>query len=304
MLLRLHAWLHQLRYLTRSLIAGTSIAGLGLAAILLVANKDNILKWDLTQPQGVLIAGLISGPFLIAAAYLAFHGQKEMRQEERRKFDEQMKFERRKFTETLAEQRYLSDQQILRALDQQKAQLDAEWGQHQDLLQQQRNQHRSQMSQLKKSLKATKAIERRRLLSTAEIEEKKHRRQVVFTTIGDAMKSLVDIRATFVAINKAIDDDKRISEEAESFGMEVGPEEELKALARCTEASDQVTASASMLLLIELEDSYEALMAVVQYVGTRAIHHRGEPMKFADIHEFGIIWTAAINSLRGKYKQA
>lgn len=44
-------------------------------------------KWDLTQPQAVLIAGvaggLISGSFLVVAAWIAFHGQAQNRIDER-----------------------------------------------------------------------------------------------------------------------------------------------------------------------------------------------------------------------------
>ena len=49
-----------------------------------------LMEWDLTQPQATLIAGLVAGPFLITAAYIAFHGQRENMKTEREKFNEQI----------------------------------------------------------------------------------------------------------------------------------------------------------------------------------------------------------------------
>lgn len=52
------------------------------------------MDWDLTQPQATLIAGFVAGPFLITAAYIAFHGQRENMKTERQKFDEQIELQK------------------------------------------------------------------------------------------------------------------------------------------------------------------------------------------------------------------
>lgn len=61
--------------------------------------------WDLTQPQATLLAGVISGVLLIAAAYIAFHGQREQRREESRRHGEMMKAQRDQFDDQIAAQR-------------------------------------------------------------------------------------------------------------------------------------------------------------------------------------------------------
>lgn len=53
-----------------------------------------LMNWDLTQPQATLIAGFVAGPFLITAAYIAFHGQRENMRIEREKFDEQVQLQK------------------------------------------------------------------------------------------------------------------------------------------------------------------------------------------------------------------
>ncbi|MFE4501702.1 hypothetical protein ACFRFQ_17760 [Rhodococcus sp. NPDC056743] len=50
--------------------------------------------WDLTQPQAVLIAGFASGFFLVAAAWIAFHGQKQNRLDERQRHIDQLNVQR------------------------------------------------------------------------------------------------------------------------------------------------------------------------------------------------------------------
>lgn len=67
----------------------------------------SIPKWDLTQPQAVLIGGAISGSLVVLAAYIAFHGQAN-----------QLRDERERHREMLAEQRT----QLTRQLDAQRAQ--------------------------------------------------------------------------------------------------------------------------------------------------------------------------------------
>lgn len=64
--------------------------------------------WDLTQPQATLLAGVISGVLLIAAAYIAFHGQREQRREEGRRHMELLKAQR----EQLAIQQTQFDDQL------------------------------------------------------------------------------------------------------------------------------------------------------------------------------------------------
>lgn len=61
--------------------------------------------WDLTQPQATLLAGVISGALLIAAAYIAFHGQREQRRDERARHNEQLRAQREQFREQLQSQR-------------------------------------------------------------------------------------------------------------------------------------------------------------------------------------------------------
>ncbi|QXW04026.1 hypothetical protein [Rhodococcus globerulus] len=74
--------------------------------------------WDLTQPQATLLAGVISGALLIAAAYIAFHGQREQRAAERRIHEEQIAEQRRKASSDLAAQRA----QLVEQLDAQRSQ--------------------------------------------------------------------------------------------------------------------------------------------------------------------------------------
>lgn len=64
--------------------------------------------WDLTQPQATLLAGVISGVLLIAAAYIAFHGQREQRREEGSRHMELLKAQR----EQLAIQQTQFDDQL------------------------------------------------------------------------------------------------------------------------------------------------------------------------------------------------
>lgn len=61
--------------------------------------------WDLTQPQATLLAGVISGALLIAAAYIAFHGQREQRAEENTRHRELLTAQRQQFDDQLDAQR-------------------------------------------------------------------------------------------------------------------------------------------------------------------------------------------------------
>lgn len=76
-----------------------------------------IPEWDLTQPQAVLIAavagGLVSGGFLIAAAWIAFHGQRQNREDERNRHDEMLTIQRQQHKDQLDAQR----EQFERELD-------------------------------------------------------------------------------------------------------------------------------------------------------------------------------------------
>ncbi len=68
--------------------------------------------WDLTQPQATLLAGVISGVLLIAAAYIAFHGQREQREAEREIHEEQMAEQRRRAAVDLEAQRIQLTEQL------------------------------------------------------------------------------------------------------------------------------------------------------------------------------------------------
>ncbi|MBH5146336.1 hypothetical protein [Rhodococcus erythropolis] len=69
--------------------------------------------WDLTQPQATLLAGVISGVLLIAAAYIAFHGQREQRAAERLMHEEQMDEQRRKAASDLEAARTQLTEQLV-----------------------------------------------------------------------------------------------------------------------------------------------------------------------------------------------
>jgi hypothetical protein len=73
----------------------------------------------MTTPQATLLAASISGPALILAAYIAFHGQRENRAEEARKFEIQMAEQRAQADALLTAQR----NQLTEQLDAQRQQL-------------------------------------------------------------------------------------------------------------------------------------------------------------------------------------
>lgn len=76
-----------------------------------------LMEWDLTQPQATLIAGLVAGPFLITAAYIAFHGQRENMRTEREKFDEQIQLQKDQARDELQLKRdqWLAEQRLINA---------------------------------------------------------------------------------------------------------------------------------------------------------------------------------------------
>lgn len=76
-----------------------------------------LMEWDLTQPQATLIAGLVAGPFLITAAYIAFHGQRENTRIEREKFDEQIQLQKDQARDELQLKRdqWLAEQRLINA---------------------------------------------------------------------------------------------------------------------------------------------------------------------------------------------
>lgn len=76
-----------------------------------------LMEWDLTQPQATLIAGLVAGPFLITAAYIAFHGQRENMKTEREKFDEQIKLQKEQALDELQLRRdqWVAEQRLTNA---------------------------------------------------------------------------------------------------------------------------------------------------------------------------------------------
>jgi hypothetical protein len=61
--------------------------------------------WDLTQPQAVLIVGFVSGFFLVGAAWLAFHGQKQNRIDERQRHEDLLTAQRDQHEAQLTAQR-------------------------------------------------------------------------------------------------------------------------------------------------------------------------------------------------------
>lgn len=76
-----------------------------------------LMEWDLTQPQATLIAGFVAGPFLITAAYIAFHGQREHKKTEREKFDEQIQLQKDQARDELQLKRdqWLAEQRLVNA---------------------------------------------------------------------------------------------------------------------------------------------------------------------------------------------
>ncbi|MDQ0281280.1 hypothetical protein [Rhodococcoides fascians] len=76
-----------------------------------------LMEWDLTQPQATLIAGLVAGPFLITAAYIAFHGQRENMKTEREKFNEQIKVQKEQARDELQLKRdqWVAEQRLINA---------------------------------------------------------------------------------------------------------------------------------------------------------------------------------------------
>ena len=76
-----------------------------------------LMEWDLTQPQATLIAGFVAGPFLITAAYIAFHGQRENMKTEREKFDEQIQLQKDQARDELQLKRdqWLAEQRLINA---------------------------------------------------------------------------------------------------------------------------------------------------------------------------------------------
>jgi hypothetical protein len=76
-----------------------------------------LMEWDLTQPQATLIAGLVAGPFLITAAYIAFHGQRENMKTEREKFNEQIDVQKKQARDELQLKRdqWVAEQRLVNA---------------------------------------------------------------------------------------------------------------------------------------------------------------------------------------------
>ncbi|GGG04139.1 hypothetical protein GCM10007304_17840 [Rhodococcoides trifolii] len=227
---------------------------------------QHLMDWDFTQPQATIIAGLIGGPFLLAAAAIAFQGQKETRQDERDKFEKQLKFERDNFDRQMKEQRRQSKEQ----------------------LEMQANVADANNATLLRS------------------EEKKHRRQVTFETVGKATESLIALRTAYVAIDKAVDlDEQTARDRKEWLELEGAFTENVDAaIAACEVARADLTAVAATLLILEYEDSYLALMQASEYVARQYQGGTARSATFANIHEFGILFTAAVDSLRGKYESA
>jgi hypothetical protein len=75
------------------------------------------MDWDLTQPQATLIAGFVAGPFLISAAYIAFHGQRENMKTERDKFNEQIQLQKNQAKDELQLKRdqWVAEQRLTNA---------------------------------------------------------------------------------------------------------------------------------------------------------------------------------------------
>lgn len=67
--------------------------------------SSGLRDWDLTQPQAVLIAGFASGIFLVTAAWIAFHGQKQNRLDERQRHEDLLAAQRDQHEDQLNAQR-------------------------------------------------------------------------------------------------------------------------------------------------------------------------------------------------------
>jgi hypothetical protein len=216
-----------------------------LAAPLLVIGFGSIWHhltgWDLTQPQAMVIAAAISGPFLIVAAILAFNGQAAIRMDERRKFARQLLFEKTKYTEELA--------------------------------------------------------------SAARLEADKHRRQVSFEMLGRAMSALIGLRTCYIALDRLAEAHadrptaKTAAEQARRAPV-------VEAMGGVEKARAELTTVAAMMLLLNYETGYEALMAVNNNVGRRMAFAHASPITDREMQDFARLFTNAIDSLRGTYNSA
>ncbi|MEW1881033.1 hypothetical protein AB0O58_15185 [Rhodococcus sp. NPDC080181] len=238
-----------------ALSAPTLLIGIG-------ASWHHLTEWDLTQPQATLIAGLVGGPFLIAAAAIAFRGQAQTRQDERDKFEQQLQLERENFERQLREQRGQVDKQI------------------------------EMQARIADATNAT----------VMRAEEQKHRREVTFNVVSTAMTGLLELRLAFLAAGEALDgdhDDDFRHKDPTSDDIST-PRYDLAAK-ECQARRNDVNAAAATLLIVGYKDPHAALVRVTTVVENRLRINPNRSFQEGDITQFENAYNDAVDSLRDKY---
>ncbi|MGW5339184.1 hypothetical protein ACWEQD_12265 [Rhodococcus pyridinivorans] len=127
----------------------------------------------------------------------------------------------------------------------------------------------------------------------AEIERSKHRREKTFDAMSETVESLIELRSAFIALNDEISSARPLP------GVIVGGNDD--EIMRLTEVRARCTATAAMLLLLDMDAQYQSVIAVNNFVGTILTDKPGEPLGLPEVQQFATLWTTAIGDLRGKY---
>ncbi|WP_075833549.1 MULTISPECIES: hypothetical protein [unclassified Rhodococcus (in: high G+C Gram-positive bacteria)] len=228
--------------------------------------------WDVAaQPIATATAGVLA----IGAATIAFLGVRYAQKVAISTAKAQLR------QQGLAQNRQAANQQALVDL-----QLDAQRAQVKQHNEQMSQQEANQINQGRQSFNQITALH--------DIERDKHRRQVTFDALVRANRALVDLQAAFVLIDKAITEDK--SDPIQSL-----PSKEDVARDVCVARLSDCVDAASLLLLLDVQEPYKAILEVTQFVRERMAFQRGIEMEIHQVQKFSEVWTLAVGSLVGKY---
>lgn len=176
----------------------------------------------------------------------------------------------------------------------------------------QERQHRAQLDQQLKAMAAQQSQHEAQLSAQAEVERKKHRREATFEALRSTVSSVISVRDACIAIDRAIDEDLTVPASLREASKNLvrdpaAPPElglhEKEAARACESARARLTADSALLLLLDMEDSYKAVMKFNNAVGTRLNQSPSAKTTETELHMIAATFTTAIGSLRGKYDQ-
>lgn len=241
--------------------SAVTIHGIGTAAF-----------WDVAaQPLATATAGGLA----IGAATIAFLGVRYAQKVAISTAKAQLR------QQGLAQNRQAANQQALVDL-----QLEAQRAQAVQHDEQMRQQEANQINQGRQAFNQITALH--------EIERDKHRRQVTFDALVQANRTLVDLQAAFVLVDKAIMEDSSTPTKSVPSVEEIARE-------GCVERLSDCVGAASLLLLLDVPESYQAILQVTTFIRERLAFQQGVAMDLKQTQKFSQVWTLAVGSLVGKY---